>query len=159
MAHASQKCGWCYSQTNYFSSYSFSSLNDRDYLFHRLIGLAFACALGVTFLVLACALPEYNNWWPMFVLFFYVLSPLPTIVARRLSNGYDSSSSACIELCIFLTTGIVVSSIGLPIVLAHVAVIKWGACALVISGNVVVFLTILGYFKVFGNDDIDYSMW
>uniref|UniRef100_A0A2C9JLA8 Leptin receptor overlapping transcript-like 1 n=3 Tax=Biomphalaria TaxID=6525 RepID=A0A2C9JLA8_BIOGL len=128
-------------------------------LFKALIGLAFACALGVTFLVLACALPQYNNWWPMFVLFFYFLSPLPTIVAKRLSNSYDSSSSACIELCIFLTTGIVVSSIGLPVVLAHVEVIQWGACALVISGNTVVFLTILGYFKVFGNEDIEYSMW
>uniref|UniRef100_A0A0B7AZN6 Leptin receptor overlapping transcript-like 1 n=1 Tax=Arion vulgaris TaxID=1028688 RepID=A0A0B7AZN6_9EUPU len=95
----------------------------------------------------------------MFVLFFYFLSPLPTVVAKRLSNSYDSSSSACIELCIFLTTGIVISSIGLPIVLAHVEVIKWGACALVISGNIVVFLTILGYFKVFASDDIDYSMW
>ncbi|CAL1541402.1 unnamed protein product [Lymnaea stagnalis] len=95
----------------------------------------------------------------MFVLFFYFLSPLPTIVARRLTNSYDSSSSACIELCIFFTTGIVISAIGLPVVLAHTEVIAWGACALVISGNTVVFLTIFGYFKVFGNDDIEYNMW
>ncbi|BFY99360.1 hypothetical protein BsWGS_02400 [Bradybaena similaris] len=124
-----------------------------------LIGLAFTCALGITFLMLACALPQYNNWWPMFVLFFYLLSPLPTVVARRMSGGYDSSSSACFELCTFLTTGIIISSIGLPIVLAHVYVIQWGACALVLSANTVVFLTIFGYFKVFGNDDVDYSTW
>ncbi|XP_076440511.1 leptin receptor overlapping transcript-like 1 isoform X2 [Babylonia areolata] len=95
----------------------------------------------------------------MFVLFFYVLSPVPTLIARRLSESYDSASSACVELCIFLTTGIVVSSIGLPIVLAHTSVIQWGACGLVLSGNVVVFLTILGYFYVFGSDDFDYSPW
>ncbi|XP_059168568.1 leptin receptor gene-related protein-like [Physella acuta] len=122
-----------------------------------LIGLAFACALGVTFLVLGCAL--YESWWPMFVLVFYFLSPLPTLVARRLSSGYDSSSSACIELSIFFTTGIVVSAIGLPVILARAEVIKLGACALVVSGNVVVFLTIFAYFKIFGNEDIEYSMW
>ncbi|RUS88845.1 hypothetical protein EGW08_003390 [Elysia chlorotica] len=124
-----------------------------------LIGLAFACALGVTFLVLACALPQYNNWWPMFVLFFYLLSPLPTVVARRYSDSYDSSSSALVELCIFFTTGIVISAIGLPVVLAHTDTIQWGACALVVSGNIVVFSTILGYFRVFANDDMDYSSW
>ncbi|XP_076462165.1 leptin receptor overlapping transcript-like 1 [Babylonia areolata] len=131
--------------------------NDHDAT--ALIGLAFACALGVTFLVLGCALPQYNNWWPMFVLFFYVLSPVPTVIARRLADSLDSASSACVELCIFLTTGIVVSSIGLPIVLAHTHVIQWGACALVLAGNVVVFSTILGYFHVFGSDEFDYSMW
>ena len=60
----------------------------------------------------------------MFVLFFYVLSPVPTIIARRLADNFDSSSNACVELCIFLTTGIVISSIGLPIVLAHTSVVS-----------------------------------
>ncbi|XP_041357418.1 leptin receptor overlapping transcript-like 1 [Gigantopelta aegis] len=124
----------------------------------QLVGLAFAAAVGVTFLVLGCALPQYNNWWPLFVLFFYVLSPVPTTIGRRLANSFESSS-ALIELCTFFTTGIVVSAIGLPIVLAHVNVIQWGACVLVLVGNVVVFLTILGYFYVFSNDDFDYNMW
>lgn len=122
-----------------------------------LIALAFSAAIGITFLVLGCAL--FQNWWPMFVLFFYFLSPVPTVIARRLSGSLDSSSSALIELCIFLTVGIVISAIGLPVVLARTSVIQWGACGLVLAGNVVVFLTILGYFFVFGNEDLDYSSW
>ncbi|ESO92333.1 hypothetical protein LOTGIDRAFT_120896, partial [Lottia gigantea] len=120
--------------------------------------LAFAAAIGITFLVLGCALPQFNNWWPLFVLFFYFLAPIPTVVSRRLSS-FDSASSALVELCIFITTGIVISSIGLPIVLAHVGTIQWGACGLVLAGNVVVFVTIMGYFAVFANDDFDYNNW
>ena len=119
--------------------------------------MAFAAAVGVTFLVLSCAL--YDNWWPMFVLIFYFLSPLPTVISRRLADSLDTASSACVELAIFLTTGIVISAIGLPLVLAHVSAIDWGACALVLAGNIIVFLTILGYFFVFGNEDLDYSSW
>lgn len=122
-----------------------------------LIAMAFAAAVGVTFLVLGCAL--YDNWWPMFVLIFYFLSPLPTVISKRMSDSLDTASSACVELAIFLTTGIVISAIGLPVVLAHVDTIDWGACALVLAGNLVVFLTILGYFFVFGNEDLDYSSW
>ncbi|VDI47211.1 leptin receptor gene-related protein-like isoform X1 [Mytilus edulis] len=124
---------------------------------YRLIAMAFAAAVGVTFLVLGCAL--YDNWWPMFVLIFYFLSPLPTVISRRMSDSLDTASSACVELAIFLTSGIVISAIGLPLVLAHVNTIDWGACALVLAGDLVVFLTILGYFFVFGNEDMDYSSW
>ncbi|CAI9725473.1 Hypothetical predicted protein [Octopus vulgaris] len=124
-----------------------------------LVGLAFVAAVGICLVVLGCALPTFNNWWPMFVLIFYFLSPLPTVISRRNSQSFDSSSNACAELSIFLTTGIIISAIGLPLVLAHVAVIKWGACALVLAGNIIVFITILGYFIVFSSDEFDYNMW
>ncbi|XP_033737842.1 leptin receptor overlapping transcript-like 1 [Pecten maximus] len=124
-----------------------------------LISLAFAAAVGITFLVLGCALPQFNNWWPLFVLFFYILAPLPITLSKRCMNSFDTTSSACLEMAIFVTTGIVVSSMGLPVVFAHVSVIQWGACALVLAANTVVFLTILGYFYVFDSDDLDYSMW
>lgn len=29
----------------------------------------------------------------------------------------------------------------------------------VLGGNIIVFLTIVGFFITFGNDDVDYSMW
>ncbi|XP_076307143.1 leptin receptor gene-related protein-like isoform X2 [Tachypleus tridentatus] len=127
-----------------------------------LIALAFSGSIGMVFLVLACALPQFNNWWPLFVIIFHVLSPLPTIISRCFSDDMGSSN-ACKELCIFITTGIVISSFGLPILLARAPreepVIEWGACGLILSGNIVVYLTILGFFMVFNNDEVDYSMW
>nr|KAF6460470.1 leptin receptor overlapping transcript like 1 [Molossus molossus] len=71
------------------------------------------------FLMLGCALPIYNQYWPLFVLFFYILSPIPYCIARRLVDDTDAMSNACKELAIFLTTGIVVSAFGLPIVFAR----------------------------------------
>ena len=38
--------------------------------------------------------------------------------------------------------------------------IAWGACALVLTGNLVIFPTILGFFMVFGtNDDFSWQQW
>ncbi|XP_040981209.1 leptin receptor overlapping transcript-like 1 isoform X1 [Aquila chrysaetos chrysaetos] len=38
--------------------------------------------------------------------------------------------------------------------------IYWGACALVLTGNTVIFATILGFFLVFGsNDDFSWQQW
>ncbi|XP_071514849.1 leptin receptor overlapping transcript-like 1 isoform X2 [Panulirus ornatus] len=127
-----------------------------------LITLAFTASIGLMFLVLACALPTYRNWWPFFVLVFYVLAPLPTIIARRLSED-TGGSNPCIELANFMTAVIVVSAFGLPIILARSPhldpVIEWGACALVLAGNVMTFLTIWGFFVMADNHDVEYSMW
>uniref|UniRef100_A0A2K6TG35 Leptin receptor overlapping transcript-like 1 n=1 Tax=Saimiri boliviensis boliviensis TaxID=39432 RepID=A0A2K6TG35_SAIBB len=125
-----------------------------------LISLSFGGAIGLMFLMLGCALPIYNKYWPLFVLFFYVLSPIPYCIARRLVDDTDAMSNACKELAIFLTTGIVVSAFGLPIVFARAHLIEWGACALVLTGNTVIFATILGFFLVFGsNDDFSWQQW
>lgn len=125
-----------------------------------LISLAFLASTGITLLVLGCALPEYSNWWPMFVLVFYALSPVPTLIARRFADSVEMSS-VLIEICVFITSCIVVSAYGLPLVLARAGeVIKWGACGLVLAGNTVVFITILLFFYFFGNDDsFEYSTW
>ena len=60
----------------------------------------------------------FSNWWPLFVLLFHVLSPIPSYVARRYHEHVEASS-ALIEVCTFITACIVVSAYGLPIVLAH----------------------------------------
>ncbi|XP_006167266.1 leptin receptor overlapping transcript-like 1 [Tupaia chinensis] len=134
----------------------------RSHLCSRpaLISLSFGGAVGLMFLTLGCALPVYNQYWPLFVLFFYVLSPIPHCVARRLVDDSDTMSNACKELAVFLTTGIVVSAFGLPVVFARAQLIQWGACALVLTGNTVIFATILGFFLVFGsNDDFSWQQW
>jgi len=126
-----------------------------------LVGLSFAAATGLMFLFLGCALPGYEKWWPLFILFFYVLSPVPYIMSRRYADAHniDSSSNACAETSIFVTLVLVISAFGLPIVLAHTEAIKWGACALVITGNLVMFTTIGAAFFLFTRDDFDYSSW
>lgn len=128
-----------------------------------LVSLAFAGSIGMTFVILGCALPSYQVWWPFFVVLFYILSPIPTLVARRYSQDLGSGSNAGLELAIFITMGFVVSSFALPIVLARSPeaqpVIQWGACYLTIAGNIVVYLTIVGFFIAFDQEDTDYSMW
>merc|ERR1712147_549856 len=154
-----------------------------------LVALAFTGSIGLLFLFLACALPQFNNWYPFTVVIFYLLSPLPTLIAKRHSD--DSSSNPCKELAWFLTTGIVVSAFALPIVLARApvtvtpaplppnstttttpgtnttpqpslqttTVIDGGACGLVLTANSVMFLTILGFFIAFDSEDVEYSVW
>ncbi|XP_055498038.1 leptin receptor gene-related protein [Leucoraja erinacea] len=125
-----------------------------------LVGLSFSGAIGLTFLMLGCALEQYGVYWPLFVLIFYVMSPIPNFIARRLGDDTDAASSACRELAYFFTTGIVVSAFGLPVILARVSVIQWGACGLVLAGNAVIFFTILGFFLVFGRgDDFSWEQW
>ncbi|KAF6344814.1 leptin receptor overlapping transcript [Rhinolophus ferrumequinum] len=102
-----------------------------------LVLLSFSGAIGLTFLMLGCALEDYG-----------------------VTYDSDATSSACRELAYFFTTGIVVSAFGFPVILARVAVIKWGACGLVLAGNAVIFLTIQGFFLVFGRgDDFSWEQW
>lgn len=124
-----------------------------------IIALSFSGAIGILFVVLGCALKEYGIWWPMFVLFFYAFAPVPTIIARRFSDDFSSNASNVIkETAMFFTAGNVVSAFGLPIVLARCNIIKWGAMALVLSGNVFIFFTILAYFLIFSAED-DWGFW
>merc|ERR1711913_183101 len=109
------------------------------------------------------------------------------MLARRHSD--DSASNPCRELAYFLTTGIVISAFALPIVLSRApvavsptpptstatpdssaitttlapntttTVITGGACGFVLTANAIMFLTILGFFITFDEDDVQYSVW
>eukprot|EP00088_Acartia_fossae_P023186 TRINITY_DN2425_c0_g1_i3.p1 TRINITY_DN2425_c0_g1~~TRINITY_DN2425_c0_g1_i3.p1 ORF type:complete len:146 (+),score=18.49 TRINITY_DN2425_c0_g1_i3:140-577(+) len=139
-----------------------------------LIALAFSGSIGLLFLFLACALPQYDNWYPFTVIIFYLLSPIPSLIAKRYTD-VSGESGQCRELAWFLTTGIVVSAFALPIVLhrspslplpppdaknatVDPGIITGGACGLVLTANLVMFLTIFGFFLAFDNDDVQYSV-
>ncbi|XP_043941503.1 leptin receptor gene-related protein [Protopterus annectens] len=125
-----------------------------------LVGLSFSGAIGLTLLLLGCALEQYGVYWPLFVLIFYFISPIPYFIAKRINGDLDTASSVCMELGYFFTTGIVISAFGLPIILARTGLILWGACGLVLAGNAVCFFTILGFFLVFGKgDDFSWEQW
>lgn len=58
------------------------------------------------------------SWWPFFVVIFYLLAPIPTLISRRYTDSLNTSS-ALKEACAFFTTCIVVSAFALPIILAR----------------------------------------
>jgi len=130
----------------------------------KLVTLAFFGSVGMTLLVVGCATQD-NNWYPFFVIIFYLLSPLPILISRRYNAAGlgGGASNACQELAIFVTIGIIISAFGLPIVLARhpheKPAITTPACLYAMGGNVIVFLTILGFFFTFGSEEMDYSMW
>ena len=68
-----------------------------------LIGLAFFAAIGILLLLLGCAI--YDNWYPMLILIFYALSPVPCLIARHFADDLEPGESPLWDLCIFLTTG------------------------------------------------------
>lgn len=76
----------------------------------------------MTFLILACAVPQPKIFYPFFVLLFYILSVLPMLIAKRFSLGSETSPKT--EFALFLTAGMVLSAFGLPIVLAHSGVVS-----------------------------------
>lgn len=71
---------------------------------------------------------DNSVYWPLFVLIFYVISPIPYFIAKRVTYDSDATSSACRELAYFFTTGIVVSAFGFPVILARVAVVSSVFC-------------------------------
>ncbi|XP_037132227.1 leptin receptor gene-related protein-like [Syngnathus acus] len=125
----------------------------------ELVGLSFGCAIGLTFLFLGCAVQEYGVYYPMFALFLYILSPVPLILVNRVSDESEPAN-ACRDLAYFLTTGIVMSAYGFHLVLAHSGTVEWRACSLALTGDTIIFFTILGFYKVFGSgEDFNWEQW
>lgn len=83
----------------------------------RLVVIGFIGALGLTFLFLGCVLT--GSWWTLLMFIFYGFTPLPLLFVNN--DGYqsfDSVSNKSMDIAIFFCTGMVVSTIAFPLVLA-----------------------------------------
>uniref|UniRef100_A0A0N4Z531 Leptin receptor gene-related protein n=1 Tax=Parastrongyloides trichosuri TaxID=131310 RepID=A0A0N4Z531_PARTI len=118
-------------------------------------GIAFALCAGLTLLTLACTIPHLSSWWPMFVVIFYILSPIPIHVAKAFGGDLNTGNPT-VDFAIFVTTGIIVSAFGLPAVLAHVGQIQFEACIMTSFANIIIFSTIIGYFYYTEKDTMAY---
>ncbi len=106
-----------------------------------------------------------SNWWPIFVVAFYIASPIPYVISRKcMSDSYGNQSGRCWEACLFLTSIIVISAYGLPFVLAHTpldkSVIQWGSAGYIFAGNTVIFATILVFICLMESESsYSYAGW
>jgi hypothetical protein len=105
-----------------------------------------------------------SNWWPIFVVIFYVLSPLPIVIARKCVPDMimsDPYNNRCMELSVFLTAVIVISAYGLPVVLAHSPIqaplIKWSSASFIFAGNTLIFVTIYSFVRLISSEN--YGGW
>ncbi|CAF1172811.1 unnamed protein product [Rotaria magnacalcarata] len=120
-----------------------------------IVFLAFLASIGFTLLILGCALSNYN-WWPTFVIIFYVLCPIPLTIARHCTSNDSygtSDSSPCKDFMWFLTSAIVASAFGLPAILFRANIILAGSMGFIMVANTVVFATISIYFLTLNSDD------
>ncbi|KAG9509118.1 hypothetical protein GZH46_02372, partial [Fragariocoptes setiger] len=123
-------------------------------------GLALAGCIGMTLIILACSLKQPANWWPAVMVIFYIISPFPIIISRRTfgDGGFGGQSNPAREWAYFITTGIVLSALALPIVMANVGTIHFVSSCLSLASSVFFFGTILVFCLQFQSDD-DYSMY
>merc|ERR1711980_20645 len=112
----------------------FDCLTEIEMAIKYVVGLAFVGSIATLLLILSCTLqfgdapdPDvpipYHNPYTLLNIIFYVLTPIPLLVASKISD----EGGLPVDLAAFLTTGLVVSSFALPIVLANRDVIQWGA--------------------------------
>ncbi|KAJ1949535.1 vacuolar protein sorting 55, partial [Linderina pennispora] len=114
-----------------------------------IVVLSVCLAAGFLLSILSCAL--YGNWWPLAVVFTYALAPLPNAVFGRYvsSDPLADVSSSVADVGRFLTSILVVSGFGFPIVLAHSGIITSMAMYMSIVGGLLVYGTIIVYSSLF----------
>lgn len=78
-------------------------------------------------------------------------------ISLCITHGSGQSSWSC--SCGKIDDSLFTFRIKLIYYLTSYLQILWGSAGLVITANIIVFITILGFFVAFDNDDVDYSMW
>eukprot|EP01089_Gocevia_fonbrunei_P005892 TRINITY_DN1638_c0_g1_i3.p2 TRINITY_DN1638_c0_g1~~TRINITY_DN1638_c0_g1_i3.p2 ORF type:complete len:138 (+),score=24.24 TRINITY_DN1638_c0_g1_i3:198-611(+) len=127
-----------------------------------LIVLAFFVAIGIGLDILACAL--WANWWPILVIIFYTLAPLPNLMfahcADPVGEGFmDSRARAWKDTGFFITGMFIFSGLGLPIVLYHTEVIALGQMLLALGGGLITYTAFVIYIHFFHPTKAQLDEW
>lgn len=115
--------------------------------------LSTVCGIGTSFLLFGCILP--NSYWSLFILLFYLFLPLPLLIAASYSR--DQTNTSFYELAILITTILVVSTFGLPIVFYLKGYIQSLGLLLSVIGNAILLSAAVVYILLFHFEQIEFS--
>lgn len=136
---------------------------------NKIIFLSAFLALGFLLILLSCAL--YNNYHPLWVIFMFLVAPLPNILERLVEGARDdflsfngsnkASTGPFAEFCKIATSFFLVSGVALPIMFYHNAIVELGAMVMSILGGVIVYSDIVAFIWFFSeseeeNDDFNF---
>jgi len=108
-----------------------------------IIGLAFLAAIGVLIEVVASVF--YGGWWLVFVVLAFGLIPLPNFCCKRIGGDPFATGKAFNDWGNFLTGVLIVVGLGVPVVLAHIKVIRIEGLITALCGGFVVLASISIY--------------
>jgi hypothetical protein len=117
--------------------------------FLQLQGTACLFTLGLLLNLLACMI-EFDkdvppNAYPLISYVFYVITPMPRILFERMRKRRNSVAYMFVGIGDFLVGSLAVSGLAFPLMLAHGAVVSWGAAVLSVLGGLVVYGAVLKY--------------
>ncbi|WLF76537.1 hypothetical protein PVL30_000239 [Lodderomyces elongisporus] len=140
---------------------------------NKIIFLSAFLASGFLLILLSCAL--YNNYKPLWVIFIFLMAPLPNILANSIEaqrdynfltfndygNAQDSNSSPLQEFSKFVTGLLIVSGVALPLSLYHCGLIQLESFLMSVSGGFIVYGDIILFMWFFSseveeNDDFNF---
>ena len=99
----------------------------------RITILSIICTIGISFLLLGCVLPK--SYWPLFILLIYVFLPIPLLIAS--SCNQNGNNVAVVELALFITAVLFVSTFGLPVVMYMKGYIQTQGFIFALIGNII----------------------
>lgn len=136
---------------------------------NKIIFLSAFLASGFLLILLSCAL--YNNWLPLWVIFIFLVAPLPNITSNSIennrddfltfSNDHNNNPTPLQEFCQYLTGLLIVSGIALPLTLFHCNLIQFGSMIMSMIGGLIVYTDIIIFIWFFSeeeeeNDDFNF---
>lgn len=134
---------------------------------NKIIFLSAFLATGFLLILLSCAL--WDNWKPLWVIFIFLIAPLPNIIGLSveyhrdnfLTFNNDNSPSTFEEACKYVTGLLIVSGVALPITLYHCRLIELGSTVMSILGGLIVYIDIIVFIWFFSeheeeNDDFNF---